>query len=97
MRDLSEDCCVKTRARFGDRVELLRDLDGWPAGTVGYVRIARVGLALVEILDPDDYTLDLIEVEYTDVRLRRPSRVRRTRAGGVSEGRVAGTPSDRLT
>ncbi len=57
-----------TRAGFGDRVALLDVVDGWPVGTIGRVRLARTGVALVEILDPDEHTLDLVEVPYANLR-----------------------------
>jgi hypothetical protein len=79
---------VITRAGFGDTVALTASYDGWPAGTVGRVRLARVGIALVEILDADLHTLDLLEVPYGDLSLVRP-RNPRTRRAPVLEERPA--------
>ena len=95
-----------TRAGFGDRVALTDAVDGWSAGTVGRVRLARSGAALIEILDPDDHTLDLVEVSYEVLRLIPGDRKRLRRvpvfgsrpgeapeAVSLSEDRADGTRS----
>lgn len=43
-----------------DIVELRRDIDGWPAGTVGAIVSVYPHSALVEVSDPDDER-DLLE------------------------------------
>ena len=75
-----------TRAGFGDVVTLTAPQGEWPPGTSGRVRQARVGVALVELLDDDQFTLDLIFVPYESLELvRRAPR-------SVSPSREAGTP-----
>ena len=59
--------------------------DGWPSGTIGRVRLGRVGVALIEILDADQHTLDLLEVPYGDLSLVRSRSTRSRRAPVLDE------------
>jgi hypothetical protein len=99
---------VITRAGFGDRVAFTDAVDGWLAGTLGRVRLARADVALIEILDPDDHTLDLVEVPYEVLRVVSSDRKRLRRVPvfgsrlresdeAVSEGRGDATRSDLRT
>lgn len=59
-----------------DIVELMRDVDGWPAGTVGAVISTYPRAALVEIEDPDterELLEDLVSVPHEALRVIRPT------------------------
>jgi hypothetical protein len=59
-----------------DTVELLRDVDGWPAGTVGAVVSSYPKSALVEVASEDlsrDLLEDLVSVAYSDLRVVEPA------------------------
>ncbi len=80
-----------TSAAPGDKLVLTDEREGWPAGTVCVVRLPRATSALVEILDHSGHTLDLFDVDHTD--LSRPRRRPRftTMPTGVSADRAAVT------
>jgi hypothetical protein len=82
-----------TTASPGDRLVLLDEREGWPAGTVCVVRMARPSSALVEILDPDGHTLDLFDVDNFDLGRprQRPRFTLREPERPVNGGRAVGT------
>jgi hypothetical protein len=82
-----------TEARPGDRLVLLDEREGWPAGTACVVRAARPTSALIEILDPDGNTLDLFDVSHVDLGRPRPRFVTRAASGD----REVSTPPVRLS
>jgi hypothetical protein len=77
----------------GDRLVLLDEREGWPAGTVCVVRMSRPTSALVEILDPEGNTLDLFDVDHFDLGRprRRPRFTMREPERPFSGDRAGGT------
>jgi hypothetical protein len=53
------------RAHILDTVRLTREIDGWPAGTIGAVVSERPESALVEVVS--DATVDAIGLPRTDL------------------------------
>ena len=59
------------RIKLLDHIALLRDQDGWLAGTSGTVVDRLDDAAYVELVGPDGKTVDTLTVPYEDLRVLR--------------------------
>ncbi len=72
---------MKGRPTQVDVVELREARGDWPVGTVGTVVEASDDEALVEIVDDDGRTLELLTVPYDSLRVREFEPAKRQAAG----------------
>jgi hypothetical protein len=72
---------MKPQAAYLAVVELREARGEWPAGTIGTVVEVSADGALVEIVDEDGRTLELLSVPHAALRLRDEAPARRGAAG----------------
>ena len=72
---------MKSRPAHLDVVELREARGDWPVGTVGTVVEAADDEALVEIVDDDGRTLELLTVPFEALQVRESEPAKRQAAG----------------